>query len=93
MLGIGRWNGNGLMICPGGLYGLFIYMASTKVNYLINLNVFIYYKLAWFIIIMFIVNRGAIITQAMFFNCDHAMLNYNFYREEKTILNLLNVFM
>lgn len=70
------------------VYGLFIYMASTKVNYLINLNVFIYYKLAWFIIIMFIVNRGAIITQAMFFNCDHAMLNYNFYREEKTIISL-----
>ena len=37
---------------------------------------------------MFIVNRGAIITQAMFFNCDHAMLNYNFYREEKTIISL-----
>jgi len=37
---------------------------------------------------MFIVNRGAIITQAMFFNCDHAMLRYNFYREPNSILEL-----
>jgi hypothetical protein len=37
---------------------------------------------------MYFINRGAIITQAMFFNCDHAMLKYNFYREEKTILGL-----
>ena len=38
--------------------------------------------------IMFFINRGAIITQAMFFNCDHAMLRYNFYREPKVILEL-----
>ena len=37
---------------------------------------------------MYFINRGAIITQAMFFNCDHAMLNYNFYKEPKTIIEL-----
>ena len=63
-------------------------MVISKSSYLVSLNLFIYFKLAWFIIIMFVINRGAIITQAMFFNCDHAMLNYNFYREEKTIINL-----
>lgn len=70
------------------LYIIFNWMALSKDSYLISLNLFINFELAWFIIIMFIVNRGAIITQAMFFNCDHAMLNYNFYREEKTIISL-----
>ena len=37
---------------------------------------------------MYFINRGAIVTQAMFFNCDHAMLGYNFYRERTTILEL-----
>lgn len=70
------------------LYIIFNYMVLSKTSYLVSLNLFINFKLAWFIIVMFIVNRGSIITQAMFFNCDHAMLNYNFYREEKTIINL-----
>ena len=69
-------------------YIILDYLVYTDVNYLLSLNVMIYFKLSWFIIVMFIVNRGAIITQAMFYNCDHAMLSYNFYREEKTILNL-----
>ena len=38
--------------------------------------------------IMYFVNRGAIMTQAMFYNCDHAMLKYNFYRESEVILGL-----
>ena len=44
--------------------------------------------LAIFIIIMYFINRGAIITQAMFFNCDHAMLRFNFYREPTVLLAL-----
>ncbi len=70
------------------IYIFLNYLVYTKVNYLISINSLLFYNLSWFIIIMFIINRGAIITQAMFFNCDHAMLNYNFYREEKTIINL-----
>ena len=70
------------------IYIVLNYLVISKPSYLVSLNLFIYFKLAWFIIIMFVVNRGAIITQAMFFNCDHAMLNYNFYREEKTIISL-----
>ncbi len=44
--------------------------------------------LAYFVIIMYFINRGSIITQAMFYNCDHAMLTYNFYREPDVILGL-----
>ena len=37
---------------------------------------------------MYFINRGSVVTQAMFYNCDHAMLNYNFYREPKVLLGL-----
>lgn len=43
---------------------------------------------AWIILIMYFVNRGSIITQAMFYNCDRSMLTFNFYREPKVIVNV-----
>ena len=57
-------------------------------NYNKSIGEFLHLKLAIFVIIMYFINRGSIITQAMFYNCDHAMLRYNFYREPKIILEL-----
>ena len=45
-------------------------------------------NIAWFVIVMYFINRGSIITQAMFYNCDHSMLTFNFYRNPKVILNV-----
>lgn len=70
------------------VYVILIYLVATNVNYSKTISNFLNTHLGWFVIIMFFINRGAIITQAMFFNCDHAMLSYNFYREPKTILAL-----
>lgn len=53
-----------------------------------NLNVFLKNNIAWFVIVMYFINRGSIITQAMFYNCDHSMLTFNFYRNPKVILNI-----
>jgi len=64
------------------------YLVITKTGYCDKVNDFFMNKIGWFGLVMFIVNRGAIITQAMFFNCDHAMLRYNFYREPNSILEL-----
>ena len=44
-------------------------------------------KFSWTLIIMYFLNRGAIVTGAMFYNCDRSMLKYNFYREENAIIN------
>lgn len=52
------------------------------------LNNFLLNNISWFVIIMYFINRGSIITQAMFYNCDHAMLTFNFYRNPKVILNV-----
>lgn len=44
--------------------------------------------LPYFVFIMYLINRGSVITQAMFFNCDHSMLAYRFYRQPQAVLSL-----
>lgn len=70
------------------IYIVISYLVIHEETYQHSVSNFLNNNLGWFVIIMFFINRGAIITQAMFFNCDHAMLRYNFYRESKTILEL-----
>ena len=50
-------------------------------SYLLN-------SFSFIILIMYFINRGAVVTQAMFFNCDSAMLRFNFYRERHVIIQL-----
>lgn len=71
-----------------GIYIVLIYLLLTSKTYYSEISNFLENNLGWFVVIMYFINRGAIITQAMFFNCDHAMLNYNFYREKEVILGL-----
>ena len=44
--------------------------------------------LPYFLFVMYLINRGKVITQAMFLNCDHSMLTYRFYRQPKAVLTL-----
>lgn len=44
--------------------------------------------LPYFLFVMYFINRGKVITQVMFMNCDHSMLTYRFYRQPKAILSL-----
>ena len=73
------------------IYGVFIYLSITSNSMALNINNFLNNRLAWFVLIMYFINRGSIVTQAMFYNCDHAMLNYNFYREPKVIIGLFKM--
>ncbi len=68
------------------IFTLFLIPNSIEVKQ--EINAFLLNNLSWFVIIMYFINRGAIVTQAMFYNCDHAMLTFNFYRNPKVILNL-----
>jgi hypothetical protein len=65
------------------MVGAFIDKSSYKDINAIPLN-----SLPYFVFIMYFVNRGNVITQAMFINCDNAMLTYRFYRSPKVVLNL-----
>ena len=71
-----------------GIYVFLGYLILTKANYKMSIGTFLNNNLGWFVVIMYFINRGAIITQAMFFNCDHAMLCFNFYREPNNLLGL-----
>ena len=70
------------------VYVILLYVIMHYANYYQSIEYFLEYKLSFFSIIMFYINRGSIITRAMFFNCDHAMLCFNFYREPRIILEL-----
>jgi len=70
------------------IYIVLIYVILKDSSYAKKISYLLQNRLAIFITVMYFINRGAIITQAMFFNCDHAMLSYNFYREPNTIIGL-----
>ncbi len=44
--------------------------------------------LPYFLFLMYMINPGKNVTQAMFINCDSSMLSYRFYRQPKIILLL-----
>ena len=54
----------------------------------ISINNWILNSLPYFVFIMYFTNRGSVVTQAMFINCDNSMLTYRFYRSPKSILSL-----
>ena len=53
-----------------------------------RINELLMTTLPWFVFIMYIINRGTVVTQAMFMNCDHSMLTYRFYKTPKVIIAL-----
>lgn len=44
-----------------------------------------------FAFVLYAINRGTSYTQALFMNCDYALLTYPFYKEPKSILRLFAV--
>lgn len=69
-----------LIMCCGACF----YVENVK----IVINRMMLTFLPYFLFIMYMINRGQVITYAMFVNCDAAMLTYSFYREPRVILAL-----
>ena len=63
-------------------------MVASGDKFDLVMNNFLMTKLGMFVFVMYFINRGSVVTQAMFYNCDHAMLTYNFYREPRVLLGL-----
>ncbi|WP_167959164.1 hypothetical protein [Anaerosporobacter faecicola] len=61
-------------------------LVSADMKKKINESMFV--VLPTFLFVMYFVNRGKVITEAMFMNCDHSMLTYRFYRQPSVILRL-----
>ena len=53
-----------------------------------GINALLLVYLPYFVFVMYILNRGTTVTQAMFMNCDHSMLTYRIYRTPKVILGV-----
>ena len=47
--------------------------------------------LPYFVFIMYAINRGTGFTKALFFNCDHSLLTYSFYKQPKMVLKLFSI--
>lgn len=54
------------------------------------MNKLIHSCLPPFLFVMYLINRGKVISEAMFINCDNSMLTYRFYRKPKAILSLFS---
>ena len=53
-----------------------------------SVNSFTLLFLPYMLFLMYFINTGKNITNAMFMNCDHSMLSYRFFRQSKTVLAL-----
>lgn len=71
-----------LLLAAAGVAGQIIPDINVKINDLL-LHYF-----PFSLLLMYFINRGRTITQAMFMNCDHSMLTYRIYRQPKAILSL-----
>lgn len=72
---------------------IFIFAIIVMISYAIpqireSLNKIPLTYLPYCVFIMYLLNRGTIITQAMFMNCDHSMLTFRIYRTPKVILGI-----
>lgn len=75
------------------LVSLIIFIVIAILNFIFSnesgeLNEILHSFLPYFLFVMYLTNRGNLITQAFFMNCDHSMLTYSFYRQPKAILLL-----
>lgn len=72
---------------------LFMFIIAVMLVVLIpeikeDVNEIIFNFLPYFTFIMYCLNRGTTVTQAMFMNCDHSMLTYRVYKSPKVILGM-----
>ena len=48
-------------------------------------------RFPYIIFVLYVMSTGVNATKAMFYNCDHCLLHYSFYRERKTLLQTFTI--
>lgn len=71
-----------------GIFIILIILSLKNKTIATGINALLLVYLPYFVFVMYILNRGTTVTQAMFMNCDHSMLTYRIYRTPKVILGL-----
>ena len=74
-----------IILVIGIILGILIFFVPVLKQ---GINTFALLLLPYMLFIMYFINTGKNITNAMFMNCDHSMLFYRFYREPKIVLSL-----
>ncbi len=85
-----------LLSHSANLYAIFSFLIFTGISIFLCVRMdyqkivfdFLNSHFSLIILLMYFVNRGAIITQAMFYNCDRSMLTFHFYKDASVILNV-----
>lgn len=70
------------------IFAVIIFAFHFSSNFKEKTNNILMEYLPYFVFIMYILNRSATVTQAMFMNCDHSMLTYRIYRTPNVILGI-----
>ena len=77
-----------LMVGTVIVIGILIVLSLIFEDLKTVLAAFLTTRIPYIVELMLFTNRGPQITQAMYFHCDNAMLQYNFYRNPKIILDI-----
>ncbi len=72
-----------LVVLAGAIAGIYLDAEFKQTT-----NRLLLTYIPYFVFIMYCMNRGTTVTQAMFMNCDHSMLTYRIYRTPKVILGI-----
>lgn len=75
-------------ILLGIVYVVLSYLCLNDLKIQGTVNQFFNSSFGWFVFLMYFINCGGVVTRAMFYNCDHAMLRYNFYRNPEVVVGL-----
>ena len=69
-------------------YVILSYLSLNDLKFQHTVYQFFQSPFGWFVFLMYFINCGGVVTRAMFYNCDHAMLRYNFYRNPEVVIGL-----
>lgn len=75
-----------LILCAAAAVLMLACLVSKTVAGTVNDRLM--HALPFSLLLMYFISRGEKITEIMFFNCDHSLLAYRFYRRPKVILEL-----
>ena len=81
-------NAKNSAIILGVVYVVLSYLSLNDLKIQDTINQFYQSSFGWFVFLMYFINCGGVVTRAMFYNCDHAMLRYNFYRNPEVVIGL-----
>jgi len=77
-----------MALVSGTVVMIIIAVSLLDYDFKSKINTIVLTYLPYFVFLMYLINRGTVVTQTIFANCDHSMLTYRFFRTPSVILRL-----